>query len=168
MAMAATENAAMENVLSLETITNRFSAPITEEHAFAVIYECMKSLAKVLSAAEAAATFSGKAAAFSSSSLGSGGKKGNREIRMSPPPPLAVVSGTADIMLRKDGTVHGSTFVEAKSAGEAGKLASGMSAMYLSRGKERNSRVWIQGQQILSDRRFLLFSMWNSIIRSFS
>ena len=51
-----------DNVLSLETITNRFSAPITEEHAFAVIYECMKSLAKVLSAAEAGATFSGKPA----------------------------------------------------------------------------------------------------------
>ena len=107
MAMAATLSPSNgdSNILSLETITNRFSAPITEEHAFAVIYECMKSLAKVLSAAETAATFSGK--------------QNRREIQTS----LAVVSGTADIMLRKDGTVHGSTFIE---AGESGKLASGM------------------------------------------
>ena len=115
--------AGTDNVLSLETITNRFSAPITEEHAFAVIYECMKSLAKVLSAAEAAATFSGKPASFSVKAA----------LHRSP---LAVVSGTADIMLRKDGTVHGSTFVE---AGESGKLASGMPICH----EERNSRVWI-------------------------
>ena len=116
-----------DNVLSLETITNRFSAPITEEHAFAVIYECMKSLAKVLSAAEAAATFSGKPASFSVKAA----------LHRSP---LAVVSGTADIMLRKDGTVHGSTFVETAAAvGESGKLASGMPICH----EERNSRVWI-------------------------
>ena len=116
-----------DNVLSLETITNRFSAPITEEHAFAVIYECMKSLAKVLSAAEAAATFSGKPASFS-------GKAAALHRSQ-----LAVVSGTGDIMLRKDGTVHGSTFVETASAGESGKLASGMPICH----EERNSIVWI-------------------------
>ena len=128
---AAPAAAGTDNVLSLETITNRFSAPITEEHAFAVIYECMKSLAKVLSAAEAAATFSGKPASFSVKAA----------LHRSP---LAVVSGTADIMLRKDGTVHGSTFVEtaaaaASAAGESGKLASGMPICH----EERNSRVWI-------------------------
>ena len=123
-----------DNILSLERITDSFSAPITEEHAFAVIYECMKSLAKVLSAAEAAATFSGKPASFSVKAA----------LHRSP---LAVVSGTADIMLRKDGTVHGSTFVEtaaasaaaASAAGESGKLASGMPICH----EERNSRVWI-------------------------
>ena len=138
MAMAATWPSAAaviasDNILSLETMTNSFSAPITEEHAFAIIYECMKSLAKVLSAAESVATFSGKVSSRKVSS--NSGKVLHR--------PLAVVSGTADIMLRKDGTVHGSTFVEtaaaASAAGESGKLASGMPICH----EERNSRVWI-------------------------
>ena len=136
MAMAATWPSAAaviasDNILSLETMTNSFSAPITEEHAFAIIYECMKSLAKVLSAAESVATFSGKVSSRKVSS--NSGKVLHR--------PLAVVSGTADIMLRKDGTVHGSTFVEAPDSGEeeeGRKLASGMRAICQ---RERNSTV---------------------------
>ena len=100
-------------LLSLETITERFSAPITEEHAFAVIHECMRSLARVLAASTASA-------------MTSGGKRSR---------PLAVVAGTADIMLRRDGTVHGSTFVDAAAAspssGEGGKRTSGMHARYV-------------------------------------
>ena len=104
-----------DNILSLERITDSFSAPITEEHAFAVIYECMKSLAKVLSAASAVAA---------SASLA--GKKKKKAAAS-----LAVVAGTADIMLRKDGTVHDSTFVEEAASEGGGKLASGM--RYLSK-----------------------------------
>lgn len=36
-----------DDSLSLEQITNSFSAPITEEHAFAIIYECCKTLKNV-------------------------------------------------------------------------------------------------------------------------
>ena len=110
-----------DNILSLERITDSFSAPITEEHAFAVIYECMKSLAGVLSAAATTSdTFSGR-----------------QKKKKAAAPALAVVAGTADIMLRKDGTVHGSTFVEEASASEGSrKLASGM--RYLSKREGRS------------------------------
>ena len=109
-------------LLSLETITERFSAPITEEHAFAVIHECMRSLARVLAAAPAST------AASMTSSAGGGRARGGKAR------PLAVVAGTADIMLRRDGTVHGSTFVDAgassPSGEESGKRASGMLAIF--------------------------------------
>ena len=132
MAVAATatdssgHGGAAEGVLlSLETITERFSAPITEEHAFAVIHECMRSLARVLTASTA-------------STVTSGGKRSR---------PLAVVAGTADIMLRRDGTVHGSTFVDAaaaspSSSGEGGKRTSGMHARYVFVTR-RYSGVWL-------------------------
>ena len=121
MAMAM-DSAGAEGVLSLETITDRFSAPITEEHAFAVIHECMRSLARVLAAS----------AASTASTMTSGGKRSR---------PLAVVAGTADIMLRKDGTVHDSTFVEEAASEGGGKLASGMRYLSMHEGGERQS-VW--------------------------
>ena len=113
-------------LLSLETITERFSAPITEEHAFAVIHECMRSLARVLATAPASTA---STAASMTSSGGGGGRARGGKAR-----PLAVVAGTADIMLRRDGTVHGSTFVDAgassPSGEESGKRASGMLAIF--------------------------------------
>ena len=124
MAMAAATDSghgAEGVLLSLETITERFSAPITEEHAFAVIHECMRSLARVLAASTAST-------AASMTSSGGGGRARGGKAR-----PLAVVAGTADIMLRRDGTVHGSTFVDAAASSpsgeESGKRASGMLAI---------------------------------------
>jgi hypothetical protein len=85
--------------LSLETITTSFSAPITEEHAFAIIYECMRTLGNVVAGAATRST----------------GNKG-----------IAVVSGTADIMLHKEGRVHEATFVENLDSGaEEFKSATG-------------------------------------------
>ena len=37
-----------EGYLSLAKITNGFSAPITEEHAWAVVFECLKCLKSVM------------------------------------------------------------------------------------------------------------------------
>ncbi len=90
--------------LSLESITASFSAPITEEHAFAIIYECMKTLGGVV-----------------------------RDAPKAVPVGLSVVAGTADIMLHKEGRVHESTFLEtlnpsqASSSGDEGAGASASS-----------------------------------------
>ena len=73
--------------LDLDQITGSFSAPITEEHAFAIVHESMKTLRSVA------------AAAASSSSPSSSG----RQMRQ------LVCPG--DILLHKDGRVHPATFV---------------------------------------------------------
>ena len=78
--------------LSLESITQSFSAPITEEHAFAVIYECIKTLAAVTSTPASAS-------------------KTTHTKTSKPQMRLAVVGTAADIMIHKEGRVHESTFV---------------------------------------------------------
>ena len=74
--------------LSSETITSSFGNPITEEHAFAIIYESMKTLSNVISLQN---------------------KEGRKELL------IRMVSTPFDLFLHKDGRVHEVTFKQQKS-----------------------------------------------------
>ncbi len=69
--------------LSLARITSSFSAPITEEHAFAIIHECLSSLKSLVV------------------------NRGSRRKRLL----FTVPQGTQDIYLHKEGRVHERTFL---------------------------------------------------------
>jgi len=80
-----------DGALSLARIVASFSAPITEEHAFAVIHQSAAALRRLVCGGSRAASVERKTAQAQSSQL------------------LVPVS-TADIMLHRDGRVHESTF----------------------------------------------------------
>lgn len=77
-----------EACLSLDLITSSFSAPITEEHAWAIVFECVKCLQEIVEADKQQVSTSqrGKSSVF-------------------------VVTCTQQIYLHRDGRVHASTFL---------------------------------------------------------
>jgi len=84
-----------DDCLSLSHIVASFNAPITEEHAFAVIYQGANALRKLWHQANV-----------------DDGEAEQRPLRR-----WRLVDSPADIMLHKDGRVHESTFSN-KSKGE--------------------------------------------------
>ena len=94
-----------DKCLSLEQITEGFSAPITEEHAFAIVHECMKTLTVLVTRSHPA-------------------KK-----------TLATIEGTRDIFLHNDGRVHESTFIKAETAGRGKAAAPAASTSTNTKGR---------------------------------
>ena len=75
--------------LSLGRITSSFSAPITEEHAFAVVHECLRTLKEASN------------------------KRIDAAAEASPSPSrLLTVDSTGDIFIHREGRVHEKTFLQ--------------------------------------------------------
>lgn len=87
--------------LSLEVIIGKFSSPLTEEHAWAIVYEALKCLENLLR------TFLLSTGGKTSSSS-SGSQKTDRLVRKD----LHLVRDTKEIFITLDGRVHESTYLD--------------------------------------------------------
>ena len=81
----------VDGCLTLEEITSSFSAPITEEHAWAVVFECVKCLHGMLESKPLCS--------------------GSRRV-------FQIVSNTRQIFIHREGRVHESTFLLPENGGD--------------------------------------------------
>lgn len=84
-----------ECCLSLDLITSSFSAPITEEHAWAIVFECVKCLQEIVERHE-----------INKQTSSQRGRKCS----------VFVVTSTQHIYLHRDGRIHASTFLQTQDS----------------------------------------------------
>jgi len=92
--------------LSLEVIIGKFSSPLTEEHAWAIVYEALKCLENLLRTYLVGGPGEGgKKKSTTSGQQTSKGGPGNRKD-------IHLVRDTKEIFINFDGRVHESTFLD--------------------------------------------------------
>ena len=74
-----------EMCLNLEKITSSFNSPITEEHAWAIVFECVKCLKDISE---------------------------NNNVSQSSKQKVFIVTNTQQIKIHREGRVHESTFTQ--------------------------------------------------------